>query len=181
MAGNDDPVEATVELSLADVVQRSSAARTPLDRLQHTRALKAGRVRQRDAHELCDMVVKCTDPVSRARAAQTLGYHLAPARFPEVGDTLLRRLKDEPDLIVAKSIVFALRSTEAAWNAAKSGRQAVVLEALVGAPLADSSHWERALDLYFRGVSQPVGEVLHRRFKAADGAVRSIRGEAVGG
>ncbi len=142
-----------------------------LNRRAHVVARLMGRpVQQRDAHVLCDLTGADDDPALRATAAQVLGHHECAARFPEVCDRLANYMKEDPDLVAAKSIAFALRGTPGAWVAVDSDRPAVQVEGLLGVPLTKPGDWCKGFEAYFGSLSPEAKSVFLRRCQADESA-----------
>ena len=148
---------------LISAVKTASESGEVQGRLASVEELKALSLRQRDTHTLADMVTSGANPAWRTTAAQVLGYHGCAGRFTEARQRLSEHVKKEPDLVVAKSIAFALAGTEGAWICLESRWPEVQAEAMAGIPLTHSRDWSRALEWYFRGLPEEAEQVFLRR------------------
>ena len=163
------------EGELISAVKAASESGETQGRLAAVEELKALSLRQRDTHTLTDMVASGTNPAWRTTAAQVLGYHGCAGRFTEVRQRLSEHVKKEPDLVVAKSIAFALAGTDGAWICLESQWPEVQAEAVAGIPLAHGRDWSRALEWYFRGLPEEAEQV----FLVRSGEDRNIVGHAI--
>ena len=159
-----------VEKDLLELIERATGSGESC--LRAVADLKAMRLRQRMAHELVNLVQEGMHPAVRATAAQVLGYHGAARIFSEIQATLSSCVKEEPDLIAAKSITFALKDTDATWALMRDRRAPVAAEAVLGAPLADAGQ-EALLGCFFDGPEPEVEQLMLHRVQT--GQVDAVR------
>jgi len=155
------------DADIGTLVQRASENGGGPERMVAVSDLKALRLRQAMAHELCALVENAPHPAWRATAAQVLGYHQAPARFSELRRSLLARVREELDPGVAASIAFALRGTADACGLL--GDSATGAEAAAGVPL-DEGTWEGVLGHLVSGLDAAAEALLLRRLRSAEDA-----------
>ncbi len=160
----------TLARMLEALVRQASETGAGDERMAAVAELKAMRMCHQTAHVLCDCVRTGAHPAWRATAAGALGYHGAAAAFPELQKALLVQAREEPDLVVAKAIAFALRDTQEALALLDHGQVGVATEAVLGATLSEVG-WTAFLARFFDGVDGEVEALMLRRIQAEEEAV----------
>ncbi len=163
----------TLARLLEALVRQASETEAGDERMAAVAELKAMRMCQQVAHVLCDCVRTGAHPAWRATAAGALGYHGAAAAFPELQEALLAHAREEPDLVVAKAIAFALRDTQEALALLDHGQVGVAAEAVLGVTLSEVG-WTALMARFFDGVDGQVEALMLRRVQAGEEAVARV-------
>ena len=161
--------------ALEEAVRSASEAGGAAERLAAVAALKAMPLRQQTAHALCEIVRTGGHPAWRATAARVLGYHRAPAAFPELQGELIPCIRAERDTGVVRAIAFGLRDTEGVISLLDCSHAGAVAEAILGTPLSEIG-WKGLLGLLLKGVGgETEGLILRRLAEAKDAPERAVR------
>jgi hypothetical protein len=157
-------LEPNVDRELSANIARASEGAENIERLEAVAFLKGINLRQVTALDCLEIVEKGEQPAWRATAAQVLGYHGAAVRFAELAPRLALRVDREPDLLVKKSIAFALGGTENVADLLECSDQEVVAEAVLGM-LFSTCGWRKMLLKLFSGVDTETEGVMIRRMQ----------------